>query len=243
MVMKINNLLMIASALVLLVSCWNRNALPGDIDLLPSLDDAPRQSTTSHSPFDLQFDGSDYRIEPEYDYELHGLVVSFRHHDGNSRMHVLADDHLNMLDVCVVWGTNASNGYLHAFDFWNGIFTCNFKTRDQAAWDAFDLTAVSNNHLLSDDPLIRRQVQKLRVGDQIRVRGKLASYVSGNGSRRGTSTTRDDTGNGACETIYVESFQNLRPATSGWRLAMWTSLFVLLATLVAHFARPFKSRV
>lgn len=241
--MKINNLLMIASTLVLLVSCWNRNALPGGIDLLPELADAPRQTATSETPFDLRYDGRDYRVEPAYDYELHGLVVSFRHHDGNSRMHLRADDHLNMLDVCVVWGSNASNGHLQAFDFWNGIFTCNFKTRDQAAWDAFDVTAVSNNHLLSDDPLIRRQVRKLRVGDQIRVRGMLASYESGNGSRRGTSTTREDTGDGACETIYVESFENLRPATSGWRIAMWASLIVLLASLTAHFAKPFKSRV
>ena len=39
------------------------------------------------------------------------------------------------------------------------------------------------------------------------MRGWLAGYSNDDGFRRGTSTTRDDTGNGACETIYVDEFQ------------------------------------
>ena len=118
------------------------------------------------------------------------LYEVITHHDGNSRMHSRANDHLNMLDVCIIWGDNPLNERLHKISFWNGIFTCNVKTRDQQAWDAFDMYELSNNHLLSDDEFLRRHVKKIRVGDQIRVRGYLASYTSANGSRRGTSTTR-----------------------------------------------------
>jgi len=41
----------------------------------------------------------------------------------------------------------------------------------------------------------------------VRLKGYLARYSHGGGFERGTSTTRNDTGNGACETIYIEDVQ------------------------------------
>jgi hypothetical protein len=239
--MKPNSILIAGSFAWLLVSFWNRNDLPGNVDFVPGIDDDPRQTPTSERPFDVLFNDVDYRIEPEYDYDITGMVVSFRHHnEDNSRMHALANDHLNMLDVCVVWGDNSRNERLDRISFWNGLFTCNFKTRDQEAWDAFNLSQVSNNHLLSDDEFIRRQVKKIRIGDQVRIRGFLAGYTSAGGSRRGTSTTRDDAGDGACETIYVSDFGIVRKATSYWRISMWLSLLLLVVGITIHFTRPYR---
>ncbi len=181
-------------------------------------------------------------MAPEYDYDITGMIVSYRHHDNNSRMHRLSNDHLNMLDVCVVWGENATDAELDKLDFWNGIFTCNFQTRDQAAWDSFDIYKISNNHLISDDETIRDQVRDIKIGDQIRVRGYLSSYGTPNAEPRGTSTTRMDKGDGACETIYVERFEIVRAATSYWRISMYVSLFALLVCLFLYFRRPHKVR-
>jgi hypothetical protein len=239
---KLTNIVIVASFVCSLVSFWNRNALPGSIDYVAAVADEPRQTRTTRKPFDASWDGTGYRVKPEYDYDLVGMIVSFRHHDNNSRMHRLADDHLNMLDVCVVWGNNTNGAMLDKIDFWNGIFTCNVKTRDQAAWDSFDIYQLSNNHLISDDEYIRDQVRKINIGDQIRVRGVLASYDSPGGNR-GTSTTRTDTGDGACETIYVDHFEIVKPATSFWRISMYISLAVLLAGLLRYFTLPFKSRL
>lgn len=60
---------------------------------------------------------------------------------------------------------------------WNGILTCNVSMRDRAAWAAFDSLQLSNNHLVSDDALLREAVLDVGIGDQIRVRGWLASYT------------------------------------------------------------------
>ena len=239
-VLKYNGILIAASFIWLLVSWWNRNELPGSIDYRPELQEEPRQTPTRKQPFELSFNDVKYRVEPEYEYELTGMIVSYRHHEGNSRLHALANDHLNMLDVCVIWGDNPHNNRLHKIDFWNGIFTCNIKTRDSIAWANFNMDQLSNNHLISEDEFIRKQVRKIKVGDQIRVTGYLAGYISGGGSKRGTSTTRTDTGNGACETIYVEQFRILESATSYWRISMWSSLAVLLLGLLLHFTRPYK---
>ncbi len=225
--------------MVLLVSFWKRNELPGRIDYVPEIQNEPLQTATREKPFEVSFNGVDYLVEPEYAYDITAMVVSFRHHDHDySRMHRLAEDHLNMLDVCVIWGDNI-RAALSKIDFWNGIFTCNVSTSDRRAWASFDMDKLSNNHLLSDNPRIRDQVQNIRVGDQIRVRGFLASYTGPTGTR-GTSTTRTDTGDGACETLFIERFQILRPATSYWRWSMWGSLVLLIFGLVLHFRKPYR---
>jgi len=238
--MKISSIVIVVSLIGLLVSFWNRNDLPGNIEYVPELADEPRQSKTRAKPFEASFNGVKYTVEPEYEYDLHGMVVSFRHHDDNSRMHFLANDHLNMLDVCVVWGDTAKGRRLDKIRFWNGIFTCNVRTRDGVAWAAFDMNELSNNHLLSDDEFVRDQVKALRVGDQIRVRGHLAGYSSPGVGKRGTSTTRTDTGDGACETIFIDKFEILRAATSYWRISMWVSLALLILGLILHFRKPYR---
>lgn len=234
-----NNILIAVSFIWLLVSFWNRNDLPGNIAYVPEISNEPEQTATRQGPFAVVVDDIEYQIEPEYAYDLTGMIVSYRHHEGNSRMHLQANDHLNMLDVCVVWGDNTSS-QLHKIDFWNGIFTCNVFTRDQQAWDSFDMNQLSNNHLISDDELVRSQVKKIQVGDQIRVRGYLASYSNAGGGTRGTSTTRTDTGDGACETVYVEYFRIVEPATSYWRISMLVSMLLLVTGLVIHFSRPYR---
>lgn len=237
---KLNSLLLLTSTAVLAVSFWNRNDIPGNIDVQPALHGEPTQKRTSKRPFEAEYEGVRYRIDPEFEYDLHGMIVSYRHHDGESRMHRRSMDHLNMLDVCVVWGENAAGGELHKLDFWNGIFTCNVQTRDMDAWHRFRMNQLSNNHLLSADDAVRDQVMRINIGDQIRVRGWLASYSNEQGGRRGTSTTRDDTGNGACETIFIDRFEIVESANSIWKITMYGSLAFLLLTLIRHFRTPYR---
>jgi hypothetical protein len=229
-----------ASAVTLVVAFFNRNAIPAQIDFHPNLADEPRQRALDQRPFTVPYAGVEYRVEPLYSYELYGLVVSYRQHDGESLMHRSSNDHLNMADVCVVWSDTAFSPTLGALDFWNGIFTCNVQTRDSVAWSRFKMNQLANNHLISADPFIREQVAKVRIGDQIRIKGSLARYGAAGGGLRGTSTTRNDTGDGACETILVEEFDIVVPGASAWRRAMWASLAVLVAALAVHFALPYR---
>ena len=238
--MKINNIIIVICFVWFLISFWNRNDLPHNIDYVESVLSEPVQSATRKTPFNATFNGVEYLVEPEYEYDLYGLVVSYRHHDSDSRMHFLANDHLNMVDVCVIWGDNTGNPHLNKIDFWNGIFTCVVQTRDQQAWDAFDMYQLSNNHLISDDDDVRDRVQDIRVGDQIHVRGYLSSYSSAGGGKRGTSTTRLDTGDGACETLFVEKFEIVEPVTSYWRISMFASLLLLSFSLFSYFRKPYR---
>jgi hypothetical protein len=241
MLRRLNTWLLAASAIALLVCFWNRNDVPGSIDFDARLADEPTQRPTSREPETLNYAGTDYEVDPLYDYELFGLVVSFRQHDGEDSMHRWSNDHLNMADICVIWGDSAKSEHLGKLKFWNGVFTCNVQTRDSEAWANFDIYELANNHLISADPRIRDRVAQVRVGDQIRIKGSLARYgATSTGLLRGTSTTRKDTGDGACETILVEEFAIVERSFSRWRAGLILSLVLLAIGLAIHFAMPYR---
>ena len=219
--------LFLGALLTLPVACWQHDRFVA-LDIHPDVSREPAQSPVSEAPFQIVQAGVTYRIEPQFRYQLSGLVVSKRSHDGDSMLHGYWNDHLNVADLCVVWGSNATALDLNAYDFWNGQFTCFVKTRDSAAWARFRMPQMSNNHLISADEYLRDAINDVEIGDQISLHGLLASYSNGAGYERGTSTVRTDTGNGACETIYVESFVVERPMRSPWRwlenVAWWSLL-------------------
>ncbi len=233
---------MASSCALLLVAFWNRNDIPSGVGYHPELREEPRQRRTRKRPFETDYEGITYQVNPQYEYDLYGMVVSYRHHDGESTMHKMSNDHLNTADVCVVWGDNLDADLLSKLKFWNGIFTCNVSTSDSAAWSRFDMNQLSNNHLISADDFLRRQIENAKVGDQIRIKGWLASYGGAGAPVRGTSTTRTDAGNGACETIFVDQFAVLVSPFRPWRAALWGASVVLMLSLALHFVLPHRVR-
>ena len=227
---KFNKLVFYTSLILLLVSCWQRNDFPEDLSVSPELLEPPAQSKTESEPFKVTHNDVEYEIKTLHEYDLNCMFVSYAHHDGNYSLHRLWNDHINVADVCVVWSENANGTDLNHFKFWNGKFTCNFKTRDSGAWERFRENQISNNHLLTDDRYIRKKIEQVRIGDQIRMRGWLVNYSNDKGFTRGTSTSRDDRGNGACETIYLEDFQILQSLNNGWRTLMHLALAGIIGT-------------
>jgi hypothetical protein len=211
--------------LALPVAWIETDTLPKALTISRALAAEPRQTEIAHAPLDVAFGGVDYRVDPSHRYALDGLVVSYRIHDADHLLHRIWNDHLNVADVCVVWGHDADGVDLHEFEFANGEFTCTFRTQSDKEWHAFRLDQISNNHLITADPLLRARIGDTAVGDQIHLEGYLASYSNASGFHRGSSTTRKDTGNGACETVYVTAFDTLDPAPRGWRklsaAALW----------------------
>lgn len=238
----LNSFIFYTSCILLLASCWNRDHFPADLSVAADLLQAPAQQETSASPFTVTNKGVAYRIEPRYQYDLKGLVVSYAHHDGNYSLHRLWNDHINVADICVVWSDNAQGLDLNRFRFWNGKFTCNFETDDTAAWKRFRPDQISNNHLLTTDAGVRKAIKRVSVGDQVHIRGWLANYSNNTGFSRGTSTTRSDTGNGACETIYVDDFRILDTMQSGWRSLLKLSLFGVISTSLIWLVAVLRGR-
>jgi hypothetical protein len=231
------------SFVLLLISFWNRNNLLPVYAIDPLLEQAPIQKPIDASPFDIAVNNVNYQLQPLYDYELYGLVVSYEHHDGQFGLHKLWNDHINVADMCVVWSNNAARINLTEYDFWNGQFTCNVKTSSNQAWREFNMYMLSNNHLLTEDDDIRDQIESISIGDQIRIKGYLTNYSNDKGGFRGTSTTRLDEGNGACETIYVNEIEVIDSQPSGWRRAMYFWLFIFVGSLLIYIKLPYQPKL
>ena len=98
--------------------------------------------------------------------------------------------------------------------------------------------------LLTDKPGIARTMRKVRPGDQVRFRGYLAEYSHNHNGRpfhRDTSIVRNDTGNRACETVFVEDFEILRPGGGPWRAIVWIAVFLIVVSVIAWFRLPLST--
>lgn len=219
--------LVLGGLLLLATSMFFRESLPPPTQLHPDVLAEPEQIPVRRPAFETVVKGIAYSVQPLYSYDISGLVVS-RHDSDTFWDHIHRDwnDKLNVVDLCVVWGSNVQTGAYLPVEFSSGQFTCNLRIRSQEAYDAFDLTKISNNHLLTDSKRLAKQLRDVRIGDQVRFRGYLAEYSHNHGFpfKRGTSTVRTDTGDGACETIYVEDFEQLRPGGGPWRVLFWVAL-------------------
>ncbi len=219
--------------------------LPARGSLLPAVQAEPLQQMVARPAFDAHAGKVDYKVSPVADYEISGLVVS--RHDADAWwdwMHAAANDHLNVVDLCLVWGASAVSGAYEKTSFSSGQFICYYESRDADALAPANVRAVSNNHLLTANPAIARQLRKVRVGDQVTLRGQLVSYSHSAGFEfmRGTSTTRDDTGNGACETLFVQDLAVLRSAPGWPRWLRWAGAVLLVFGLIRWFAAPHRPR-
>lgn len=235
---------MIGSLLLMVVAWWQEDRLPNPDQMAVQLAQEPVQTQIQRAAFQTSVGEITYTVQPLYDYDIYGLVVS--KHNANSwwdYIHREWNDQLNVTDLCVIWGDNALQGHYRGIDFSSGQFTCYFQTSSNKAYAAFNQAQLSNNHLLTDDPRIAKLLRNVRIGDQIHVRGMLAEYSHNHGFafKRGTSTVRTDTGNGACETIYVNSAEIIRPRSKLWRTLWWMGLIVLAVSTLVWFARPYRT--
>ena len=143
-----------------------------------------------------------------------------------------------MVDLCVLWGNNIRSSTYKDIDFSSGQFVCNFYTSSHSAYEAFDQAAISNNHLLSNDKHVVRTLRAIRVGDQVHFRGLLSEYSHGGGFKRGTSSVRTDSGNGACETVFVEDVEILQAGGGPWRKLIWVAVALLVIGIVGWWMLP-----
>lgn len=229
--------------LLLIVSAWRRDDLPPAESLEASLRRDPDQLETQAAPFRTTVGDVVYTVTPRYHYDLTGLVVSM--HDTDAwwdSAHVQWHDKLNITDLCVIWGKNAATGAYARAAFSSSQYTCFWTYGANQGEAPFDALSISNNHLLTVDAAIARAVRGVRVGDQVHFSGYLAEYDHDAGFHfhRGTSTVRTDTGDHACETVFVEQFEVLRTGGGPWRALFWCALAMVIAGTIGWFAAPPK---
>jgi len=69
-------------------------------------------------------------------------------------------------------------------------------------------TSSANMHMIPADDSVLRSLRRVRQGQLVHLKGFLVDATRPNGWYWHTSMTRDDTGDGACELVYVESVES-----------------------------------
>jgi hypothetical protein len=65
-------------------------------------------------------------------------------------------------------------------------------------------TSSANMHMIPADADVKNQLEQVRAGEVVHLEGFLVDASRPGGWHWNTSMSRDDTGAGACELIYVE---------------------------------------
>lgn len=236
--------LFILSLFIFISTAFFKDSFPKFDDIQENLSKEPLQIETTRDKFNVEKKGVNYTIEPLYEYELWGLVVS--EHDARKAFDYYHDkwkDYLNVKDLCVIWGDNLEDENYKKLKYKNGSFTCFVKTDKTDVWQAFHTDSLSNNHLITADPALVKEIRKARKGDQIYFKGYLAKYSNDKGFNRGTSTTRTDMGGNAYETVFVEKFETLSRSNPVFdvihEIFKFLSL-ILFVALVISFLFPKK---
>ena len=238
------NFLIIVFALALFFSYRKINSFPPARNILPNLTAEPVQTDSNVRPFTFTYEGSSYQIFPRANYNIRGLVVTHNNISGIGDMYHTSKS-VDLKDLCLIWGENASSPYLKEIQFWSEPWTCNFYTKNQEAYSSFQQDRLSNNHVLASTPEVRRIIESVKIGDQIEMRGMLVDYHPQGASEllRKTSLIRTDTGNGACEVLYVESIRILEewlPFYSKlFSKSKYALIFLLIIRLLTFLLFPY----
>ncbi len=196
----------------------------------------------------IRFTKNDYKFEitPLYDYEINGLVVSKFNYD--SWFSIRKTDRIFMTDLCIIWGSNLKKKiYKNPFGrFSQDMRFCQYQCNE----GDFNPNEFSNNHLVVKDNIVRNKIKKIRVGDQVLIRGHLI-YLAADLIKRGdvfdsqhitwqSSTTRVDGGHGACEVIYVQDVAILQKGNPAARIIKILSLLALLSLVALNIIQMTK---
>jgi hypothetical protein len=181
-----------------ITACQERIVL-GPGELAPA---SPQQSAAA----DLPFDHAGYRLAPQANFEATGKVLAKRRY----RWDDLAD--LVPWDLGLGWGVLSDEAALETVRFSQGdrfLFRRDWARRIDAR--EADRTS-ANIHVIPADSGITAAIEALPVGAIVRLKGLLVdAHHLATPRRYFTSLSRDDTGGGACEILYLTGLKVLAP--------------------------------
>jgi len=218
------------SLISLTISYWATKQLPFVEEVVDEMLNEPIQSATRTRPFEFDYRGETYLVEPVADYELWGVVVT--HNDITGMTDIThTEDSVDIKDICVVWGPNVQSNDYREVSYSSGDFTCFFSYKRAMQ---FYHNKLSNNHLLSDNEQVRQVIRDVNIGDQVHLKGMLVNYAwaSRPNWKRNSSTTRNDAGRRACEVVFVDEFEILKATNSTSNTLFIISAWMLLLSII-----------
>jgi hypothetical protein len=173
---------------------WSEREIPHPPGTL--VREAPTQEALQRGARALSRNG--YQIQPLERFSIEARVLSTAHY----RFGREAD--LSPLDLALGWGPMSDSAVLEKisisqsdrFYFWH-VDEFPISRREIEVNSA-------NMHMIPASRDVQRALEQVRAGSVVRLSGYLVEARAPDGWRWRSSLTREDTGNGACELVWVE---------------------------------------
>lgn len=154
----------------------------------------PTQNSISQTSFTL----NGYSITPLKSFEMEARVLSAR------RYSIGREADLSPIDLTLGWGPMSDEAVLSKVDI--------SQSNRFYYWhvDEFPIPRreiemnSANMHMIPADGRIEKMLKSVRPGEVVRFSGYLVQVNASDGWHWKSSLTREDTGNGACEVVYVK---------------------------------------
>jgi hypothetical protein len=161
----------------------------------------PVQTATERPAFTVATRKGPVRLQPRYGFEVSAVVAEAERY----RM----DDSafLSPLDLALVWGKLPEEPYWNQVRYQQTGRYYLWSTSSPELDPAYIQEHSSNMHMIPADANIRRALLSAGHGDWVRLRGLLVDAAGPDGFTWSTSTSRLDSGAGACELVWVEEAQ------------------------------------
>jgi hypothetical protein len=186
--------LAIAIALYAGWSWWSgRPVAHGDGVLAP---DDPVQSDFDSPQPAIAF--NDASLQPLAKFSLTARVLS----RDDYRFDTESD--LSPTDLAFGWGRMSDSAILRSVDISQGGRFYHWQVREFPIPRREIETHSANMHMIPADPFVARALKRVREGDVVTLDGYLVEADKPNGWHWRSSLTRNDTGAGACELVYVK---------------------------------------
>jgi len=118
--------------------------------------------------------------------------------------HFDPESDISPTDLALGWGRMSDSAVLRSLDIDQGGRFYNWSVREFPIPRREIETHSANMHMVPADATVARALKRVRVGDVVTLEGDLIEADKPGGWKWRSSMTRDDTGNGACELVYVK---------------------------------------
>jgi len=154
----------------------------------------PIQNSISQTSFKL----NGYSITPLKSFEMEARVLSAKSYS------IGREADLSPIDLALGWGPMSDEAVLGKVDI--------SQSNRFYYWhvDEFPISRreiemnSANMHMIPADARIEKMLKSVRPGEVVKLSGYLVQVNASDGWHWKSSLTREDTGNGACEVVYVK---------------------------------------
>lgn len=111
------------------------------------------------------------------------------------------------VDLALGWGRMSDSAVLDHFEITQGNRFYYWRTQQFPIPRREVETHSANMHMIPASPTVERRLKAVRAGQVVRFSGYLIEANRSDGWRWRSSLTRDDTGAGACEVVWVDALE------------------------------------